>query len=83
MKWRCAERRVQGLRDALLQQGEDSATKELDDTITSFWTTSSELLGEIKESLIQVRPIAERQLGEEFLTLLDNAVSGADRLLND
>jgi hypothetical protein len=70
------------LRDRLLELGEDRAAKELDDTMTSFWTTGSEALGEIKLSLLQVRPLVEKALGTDAVCLLDSAVNGATRLWN-
>ncbi len=71
---------AQQLRDRLMAQGESRAAKELDDTITCFWTTSSEALGEIKVTLLQVRSTVERTLDKESLALLDSAVNGAARL---
>ena len=73
---------VRELRNRLAQHGEDQAAKELDDTITSFWTTSSEMIGEIKLSLLQVRPTVENKLGKDSLDLLDTVVVGATKLWN-
>lgn len=71
------------LRDRLAALGEDRAAKELDDTMANFWTTASEALGEIKLSLLQVRPVVEKALGTDDLKLLDSAVSGTTSLWNE
>jgi hypothetical protein len=73
---------VRQLRDRLLEHSEDQSAKELDDTLTSFWTTSSEMIGEIKLSLLQVRPTVEKELDKDSLELLDAAVIGATKLWN-
>ena len=73
---------VRQLRDRLLEHGEDQSAKELEDTLTWFWTTSSEMISEIIESLLQVRPTVERELDKDSLELLDAVVIGATRLWN-
>ncbi len=73
---------VRQLRDKLLACGEEQAAKELDETMSSFWTTSSAALGEIKFILLKVRPIAEKVLDKETLGLLDSAIKGATKLWN-
>ena len=68
------------VRDALLERGEKEAAAELDGTMRTFWTTASEALGEMKLSLLKVRPTVERATGEAILSLLDAAVVGATKL---
>ena len=68
------------VRDVLLENGEKGAAAELDGTMKTFWTTASEALGEMKLSLLKVRPIVERATGEKDLSLLDAAVAGATKL---
>lgn len=70
------------LRDRLSERGEVQAAKELDEIMTSFWTTASEALGEIKLGLLHVRPTVESKLGKDAANLLDSAVNGATKLWN-
>lgn len=70
------------IRDRLTEHGEKQAAAELDETMTCFWTTASEALGEMKLSLLAVRPTVEKVLDEATLRLLDSAVIGATKLWN-
>jgi hypothetical protein len=71
---------VRQIRDSFLSRGEVDAAKTLDETISSFWTTSSEALGETKLALLRVRPIAEKVLDNETLCLLDRVVDAITKL---
>ena len=68
------------VRDALLEHGEKGAAAELDETMKTFWTTASEALGEIKLSLLKVRPIVEKVADNNVLSLVDSATAGATKL---
>jgi hypothetical protein len=68
--------------DRLSEGGDVHAAKELDEIMTSFWTTASEALGEIKLGLLHVHPRVESTLGSGAANLLDSAVNGATKLWN-
>lgn len=68
------------LRDRLLQAGETEAAREIDVVLTTFWTTASEALGEIRLSLQAVRPTVEKTLGPESLDRLDEIVASSTSL---
>ena len=68
------------IRDQLAKVSEDDAAKKLSGTMNTFWTKSSEALGEIKLSLLAVRETVEQRLSVETLNLLDIAIKGADEL---
>jgi signal transduction histidine kinase len=74
---------VRRLRDRLSENGEKEAAEAINETLTTFWTTASEALGEIKDTLLQVRPTVEKVLGLESTGLLDEVVSGATKLWNE
>ena len=66
----------------LAEHRENEAATELEETMKTFWTTASEAVGEIKLSLLRVRPIVQKSLNNDTLQLLDSAVSGATKLFN-
>lgn len=70
------------LRDALLQKQQEEAAAELTATLECFWTTGSEALGEMRESLQRVRSAVSEALSARELALLDEAIEGATSLLN-
>jgi len=68
------------LRDLLTERGEVQDAQELEDTVTNFWATGGEAIGELKLSLLKVRPIVEHKLAPEALKLWHEIFDGATRL---
>ncbi len=66
--------------DELSKCGQVEAAREITGTIESFWTTSSEALGETRLALLKIRPTVERYTESATLKLLDEVVKGADDL---
>lgn len=65
---------------ALDMCGQTDAAREIMETITNFWSTSSEALGETRLTLLNFRHAVEMHAGSEMLKLLDEAAKGADDL---
>ena len=63
------------LRDELALKGKENEARELSEVVDGFWTTTSEALIEMLESLIKVRGTVEAVLPPEMTTLLDAAVT--------
>jgi len=64
----------------LTKCGQVDAAREITETITNFWATSSEALGETRLTLLNLRSTVEKYSEAATLRLLDDAVKGADDL---
>ena len=70
------------IRDELARANEIDAAKKLSETMQCYWATSSEALGEIRSTLLEVRSTVNEHLRHDVLVMLDEALIGADDLWN-
>jgi uncharacterized protein YydD (DUF2326 family) len=70
------------IRDELAKANEIDAAKKLSEAMRCYWATSSEALGEIRSTLLEVRSTVNEHLRHDLLEMLDEALKGADDLWN-
>jgi len=63
------------LRDELLATGKSKEAEELTEVVDGYWTTASEALGEMMNSLTSVRATVVDSLSKDVLEDLDVAVA--------
>ncbi len=64
------------LRDALAARSLNKEAQELTDVVDAYWSTSSEALGSMLDSLKSVRPCVKRVLPPTTAERLDIAIHG-------
>jgi len=73
---------VRVTRDRLQSMGAADLAKALSDTLDGYWTTGSEALIELLQTIDEVRPQCTKTLDATDLVQLDEARAAALRLLN-